>query len=495
MQKRTLFAAFALLLPAFGCDAHVWRSFSRTNPDNCAVSGEACPAGFGCNSVTQVCEPLPDVQSVEPALASGSGGATVTVRGQGFHDGTQVFFGQPPGALGTGIAVLGDTEIRLTLPPNPDARWAVPVTVGAPGLVKTRSGLFSYYAEDISFSRQDLSFLENSDAIALGDINKDGLADIVTVNSSLAIASIVVGRGDGTFGKGSVQSGLEKTISFVKLADINKDGYPDVLAASAKGIYTFLNNRQGGIDVGQQVSTDGAVPFGDVLMLTAADFNQDGALDLAVANGAAGTVTLLSNDGRGGFGAPVTPESLSKPSAVLAADLDLDGAVDLITLSQNKPVQVYLGDGKGGFAASSTAGAAGCGPRDGALVDLNSDGLPELVVSCFMDSSVRVLPGTAPGRFASGDAPVATLMATATLATADVNGDRHPDVLLALTSTPSPYVMRGDGKGGLVAPVKQNNQPGTAGVPRIVVGDVNLDGKPDLLLSTSPPSVYLNTSR
>ena len=196
-----------------------------------------------------------------------------------------------------------------------------------------------------------LAFTTISDVkapIALGDMNNDGIPDLVTS------AGVMLGNGDGTF-QSPLPSIVPGAISFA-LADVNGDGYLDVIAVMATGnklgqVSVQLGNGDGTLKSSAFFKTGTSIKTGsNPLSVAVADFNGDTKLDLAVLNectdyGTGGclngsTIGVLAGNGDGTFKAPVMFQGGGfTGTSVVAADVtdpgnntnSLVGKIDLIT--------------------------------------------------------------------------------------------------------------------------------------------------------------------
>jgi hypothetical protein len=131
----------------------------------------------------------------------------------------------------------------------------------------------------------------------------------------------------------------------------------------------------------------------------AADFDEDGDVDVAVGNitELGGGVSVLFNDGKGGLGNRRL-ESLGGvvvgPGEVKLADFDRDGHVDITAVADDTEVEVLFGDGTGRFEQHGFQ--AGEAPRGVAPLDLNNDGLPDLAVANPSENAIFVLRNDGP---------------------------------------------------------------------------------------------------
>lgn len=220
--------------------------------------------------------------------------------------------------------------------------------------------------------------------------------------------------------------------------------------------------------------------------VTAADFNHDGILDLAVANRASNTVSVLLGKGGGAFAAPVSYAAGSGPVALTTADLRGNGRVDLVVADNlGNAVSVLAGNGDGTFRAPVQY-ATPLGPQSIAVGDLNRDGKPDVVVATGSNGNsgapgtISVLSNRGNGTllpavsYHAGTNPFAVAIASL--------GDRHGTHVLAAgyDATNSIAVLAAHGRSGFTAPVSYAAGNGPCA---LALGDFNGDGITDVAVA------------
>ncbi len=225
---------------------------------------------------------------------------------------------------------------------------------------------------------------------------------------------------------------------------------------------------------------------GDVVV---ADINGDGALDVITANAGDGSIGVLLGDGGGAFRpAPGNAPRIGvPPHLIVVGDFNSDARLDLAASSHDSnEVFVLLGDGRGGFApapGSPVAAFAGVRAHNHglAVADVNGDGTLDLTLGHQETGQVAVLLGDGKGRFATGPgSPLRLGRGFYPHALADVDGDGKIDLVAPDILGSAIVVALGDGRGGFSA---------AAGSPHhvkarpfhVLLEDLNRDGKMDIV--------------
>ncbi len=181
---------------------------------------------------------------------------------------------------------------------------------------------------------QRIALEEYAQQLALGDLDGDGCADLVTE------LGVQLYDGDGGFAE-PVPFDIDEPPDRMHIADVDADGHLDLLyTGGSKYLYVSLGDGSGQLGS----PTRHAVLYQSAPLLTA-DLDDDGHLDVASGTEATSTrIAILLGDGDGGFPrTDVAHVSTGNPLDIAAADLDGDGDVDLVgTNSRTEGVSVAL---------------------------------------------------------------------------------------------------------------------------------------------------------
>ena len=330
-------------------------------------------------------------------------------------------------------------------------------------------------------TRRDFRSGQHPVGVVAADYDGDGNIDLMTADELSGYISLMKGFGDGTFRQvGTVVAGSEPTkVAFV---DVNHDSYPDIVACNylSQDVTVNLGNGHGifGLKIRSLVS---ATPFG----LAMGDWNNDTHLDVATVNDNPGStpdnISILRGNGSGSFSNLTQITVGIAPTSILTSDFNADGKADLVVVnSGSNTIQVWRGDGLGGFTLNTTLSpGAGTTPVSATAADLNADGRPDLVVACKDAGNLRVYLANTTGGFNTpstltpGFGPRAVLVD-------DINKDAKPDLLVAMSQVSGVgelAVMIGNGTGGFGTPTVTSTGPS----PTVLTSaDFNKDGNLDI---------------
>jgi hypothetical protein len=228
----------------------------------------------------------------------------------------------------------------------------------------------------------------------------------------------------------------------------------------------------------------------------AADVNGDGKTDLISVNIGDNTLSVLTNNGSGGFALANTymvgnysyGYGFWPQSPVTATDFNGDGKVDLVCVNfGGNTLTVLTNNGNGNFGSNATLNV-GSEPISVTAADVNGDGKADLICVNFGDDTISVLTNNGVGKFtlaSSQNADVSpSTSATYSVTAADVNGDGKVDLICRNDgyNTLTVLTNKGSGSFGYSSTYTFPYPPFNGPCPySIAVVDVNGDGKPDLV--------------
>jgi len=179
-----------------------------------------------------------------------------------------------------------------------------------------------------------------------------------------------------------------------------------------------------------------------------ADFDGDGIVDLCVANIRDNSVTVLLGNGDGTFRSIFIPVG-NGPRGITVLDADGDGDIDIVnTNSGNDNLCILLNHGDGTFAAPVFFDAGGFGEWALDAADFDHDGILDLAVGLQNDQQVVIQHGVGDGTFVAGT-PRGCEGQVWQLNTGDVNGDGHTDVVVVNGTSNNAAILPGDAAGRL----------------------------------------------
>jgi hypothetical protein len=345
------------------------------------------------------------------------------------------------------------------------------------------------------------------DALVVADLDGDGRLDLVVTNwggpngSLMGSVSVYLAQGPGTFAP-QVSYPTDIEAACVSVGDFTGDGRLDLAAGTVLGYVDVMLNAGGG--------TFKPLPTANFSLgggtMAAADFDGDGRIDLAMAVDNH-SIAVFRGNGDGTFSASGGNAMGTNAGLLVPSDLDGDGDVDLLlgnvaaapgvglpTGLGAGTVNVLMNQGDGSFSSQTTY-AAGNGTIDLAVGDVDGDGHPDVVVANSVDQAVGVLRNVGDGTLEAPRAyPIGVDIVG--IALADFDGDGRLDVATTSDSSTSGTVWAllnaGDGTFGAAVP-----GPGPRSARSLAAGDFDGDGRSDLAITTDQDtvSVLLATCR
>jgi hypothetical protein len=311
--------------------------------------------------------------------------------------------------------------------------------------------------------------------VTVGDFNADGKADIALPGGQLgpATVAIALGKGDGTFQPPvTYPTGTGPTA--VAVGDFNGDGRADLAVANFSGSVSILIGNGDGTYNNPTNFPSGNGPTS----IKVADFNGDGKADLVV--GGTGVSILLGN-GDGTFGLPTTFTGLANPTSILVGDFNLDGKADLgVWVPGGSVLEILLGNGDGTFQ-SPLAGFSLANVQNNLLAqlataDFNLDGVPDISVVTSAGSFALLGNGDGTFQAVQNVVPLGTV-------TGDFNGDSIPD-LAGVNSGGVLFTQLGNADGTFQGP---NTFASSFQPSGLAVADFNGDGIADVVAANFNP--------
>lgn len=281
------------------------------------------------------------------------------------------------------------------------------------------------FAEGITFANGT----QNPASAALGDFDGDGRLDVVAGNSGVP-NYVFLNRGCSNpfSGVTGAAFGLEDTkTTCLKVSDINNDHRPDLVVGTLnRGLLAHVRKQDGNLAESTPIADD----IRQVTAISVADLNNDGLQDIIACAMKQVSRYYINTENGTWTGYDLGADAYATTS-IKTGDLNKDGFIDIVTGNMGSENQYFLNNGNGSFAAGVDITDDIYDTFAIAVEDMNGDGYPDIVTGNYGGKN-RLYLNTGwihPFSGVKGLEITDDVDNTLSLATGDVNGDGHMDIV------------------------------------------------------------------
>ncbi len=348
----------------------------------------------------------------------------------------------------------------------------------------------------------------NPNASAIADFDDDGINDIVVANANSAYVSVYRSSGTDPSLALSAQNnfGVPANPNNVAVGDINNDGLPDIVTSNwpDNSFSVLLNSTSGPGDISFIAAQTTASTPANSVNLTLEDFDTDGLVDVAIAGNTGSTVAIYRNISSGStasFETQVNVIAGTNVNGIAAGDLDQNGVPDLVVVNAgSNNITIFRNNSTAGSLSFTdiTSYATGTDPRSIVIDDFNNDNFPDVAVSVFGADNLRVFTNLSSG---AGNFILGTITNYATgigpgyVASGDLDGDGLIDLITSNNNAGTVSIFQNTSSGTISFGSKADIGSGT-NARGSAIGDVNANGVDDIVTTyygDNSFSVFRNT--
>lgn len=438
-----------------------------------------------------VAKSQPVITSLSPS--NGPVGTSIVISGSGFNS-TPAFNIVNFGGIRASVSNATSNAITVSVPYGTSPHVPVSVTIGGLTAYSPVPFIVTFPGANAAFTANSFASATNMPSpgnpvdIAVGDLNLDGKTDLVVVSSNTWI-SIYKNTSTTTNISFATSIDIDNTLQLysVAIGDIDGDGLPDIIVGSS-------NNTYDSISVYKNISSGGSISFavpvrfeapGSAYSVVVGDVDGDGKPDLmsTTSNGIS-VFRNISSVGSISFNSGLVFGAGQYPQDVILSDVNANGKADLIVTNGNNNILVLNNTSSTGnisFDAFQIVGNVYSGTAVEAG-DLDGDGKPEIAVSSYNGYAIAILKNNSTGGTISFASPLNLSTSTPWgVKLADMNGDGKLDVVCPQYSVlQSVSIFRNTSNGSLSFDAPVNYYTGAKNF-QLGIADLRNTGLPDII--------------
>jgi hypothetical protein len=313
-------------------------------------------------------------------------------------------------------------------------------------------------------------------SIALVDLDGDSKLDLIVGDDYDGMIAVHPGAGDGSFGPSTIYP-INWDAQEIVIENIDEDGVLDMVAVSWNGGAELYRGVAGGTFLPSTRIAGASTP----VALAVADVDADGIVDL-VTGGENNKIQVLLGTGGGNFAAPLTLISTENYYALAVGDLNGDGRLDIVTSNAFDAVTVLIHSPLD-TTWTPTVLPAASGANGVVMGDWDGDGKTDLAIADTFAAQVELWMGDGSGTVFTKQ-PIPVTPAPIWLTLDDLNLDGKPDLVVTHEDGGQISTLLATAS-GFALPIHHAlntsaNGTSTHSLAKSAVGDLNGDGIPDI---------------